>query len=69
MAWIMDTYLMGKGHYVPGIVTVKPISLDGSLGKEKMTFPPKTSPVFKLKSKQIVLSVYIIVALYYRKDF
>jgi len=37
MAWIMDTYSMGKGYSVPGVVTGKPISLGGSLGREDAT--------------------------------
>jgi len=30
MAWIMDTYSMGKGYSVPAIVTGKPIQIGGS---------------------------------------
>ncbi|MBM3707996.1 MAG: Glu/Leu/Phe/Val dehydrogenase [Actinobacteria bacterium] len=37
MAWIMDTYSMGKGYSVPGVVTGKPISLGGSQGREDAT--------------------------------
>ncbi len=37
MAWIMDTYSMGKGYSVPGVVTGKPISLGGSEGREEAT--------------------------------
>jgi glutamate dehydrogenase (NAD(P)+) len=37
MAWIMDTYSMGVGHQVPSVVTGKPISLGGSLGREEAT--------------------------------
>lgn len=33
MAWIMDTYSMNIGHSVPGVVTGKPISIGGSLGR------------------------------------
>ena len=33
MAWMMDTYSVNKGHTVPGVVTGKPISLGGSLGR------------------------------------
>jgi glutamate dehydrogenase (NAD(P)+) len=33
MAWIMDTYSMNKGYSVPGIVTGKPLSIGGSLGR------------------------------------
>jgi glutamate dehydrogenase/leucine dehydrogenase len=37
MAWIMDTYSVTKGHSVPGVVTGKPISLGGSLGRNEAT--------------------------------
>lgn len=37
MAWIMDTYSVAKGHTVPGVVTGKPISLGGSLGRAMAT--------------------------------
>ncbi len=37
MAWIMDTYSMTKGFPVLGVVTGKPISLGGSLGRDEAT--------------------------------
>ena len=37
MGWIMDTYSMGKGYPVPGVVTGKPIELGGSLGRVAAT--------------------------------
>jgi len=37
MAWIMDTYSMMKGYAVPGVVTGKPISLGGSVGRDQAT--------------------------------
>ncbi len=37
MAWIMDTYSMTKGYPIPGVVTGKPISLGGSLGRDEAT--------------------------------
>ncbi len=37
MAWIMDTYSMQVGHTVPSIVTGKPVSLGGSLGRREAT--------------------------------
>lgn len=37
MAWIMDTYSSAVGHTVPGVVTGKPISLGGSLGRASAT--------------------------------
>jgi glutamate dehydrogenase (NAD(P)+) len=33
MAWIMDTYSTNKGYSVPGVVTGKPMSIGGSLGR------------------------------------
>jgi glutamate dehydrogenase/leucine dehydrogenase len=37
MAWMMDTYSMTKGYPIPGVVTGKPISLGGSLGRNEAT--------------------------------
>ncbi len=37
MAWMMDTYSVYQGYTVPGIVTGKPISLGGSLGRTSAT--------------------------------
>lgn len=37
MAWIMDTFSVAKGYTVPGVVTGKPISLGGSLGRALAT--------------------------------
>jgi len=37
MAWIMDTYSASVGHTVPGVVTGKPVSLGGSLGRAAAT--------------------------------
>lgn len=37
MAWIMDTYSMQCGYSVPGVVTGKPLSIGGSLGRDKAT--------------------------------
>ena len=37
MAWIMDTYSMNVGYPVMGVVTGKPISLGGSLGRNEAT--------------------------------
>jgi glutamate dehydrogenase (NAD(P)+) len=37
MAWIFDTYSMNKGHSVLGVVTGKPLTIDGSLGREEAT--------------------------------
>ena len=37
MAWMYDTYSMNKGHSVLGVVTGKPLSLGGSLGRIEAT--------------------------------
>ncbi|HSN05493.1 MAG TPA: Glu/Leu/Phe/Val dehydrogenase [Nitrospira sp.] len=37
MAWIMDTYSQQVGYAVPGVVTGKPVSIGGSLGREEAT--------------------------------
>jgi glutamate dehydrogenase (NAD(P)+) len=37
MAWIMDAYSVNSGHTVLGVVTGKPISLGGSLGRATAT--------------------------------
>ncbi len=37
MAWMMDTYSMHAGYTVPSIVTGKPVSLGGSLGRREST--------------------------------
>ena len=37
MAWIMDTYSMGKGYSVPAVVTGKPIEIGGSIGRFEAT--------------------------------
>lgn len=37
MAWIMDTYSTIKGYSIPEVVTGKPISIGGSLGRDKAT--------------------------------
>jgi glutamate dehydrogenase (NAD(P)+) len=37
MAWIFDTYSMNQGHSVLGVVTGKPLTIGGSLGREEAT--------------------------------
>ena len=37
MAWIMDTYSVNVGYTVPAIVTGKPVSMGGSLGRSSAT--------------------------------
>ncbi|MGD9520973.1 MAG: Glu/Leu/Phe/Val dehydrogenase, partial [Tepidiphilus sp.] len=37
MAWMMDTYSINQGRTVMGVVTGKPVSLGGSLGRREAT--------------------------------
>jgi glutamate dehydrogenase (NAD(P)+) len=37
MAWILDTYSMMVGHQELGVVTGKPVSIGGSVGREEAT--------------------------------
>jgi len=37
MAWMVDTYSTHAGHLVPGIVTGKPLTLQGSAGRTRAT--------------------------------
>jgi glutamate dehydrogenase (NAD(P)+) len=37
MAWIMDTYSMHHGYTLSGVVTGKPVSVGGSMGREEAT--------------------------------
>jgi len=37
MAWMMDTYSANVGYTVPGVVTGKPVSIGGSLGRSTAT--------------------------------
>ena len=37
MAWMMDEYSKLRGYYCPGVITGKPISLGGSLGRDDAT--------------------------------
>jgi glutamate dehydrogenase (NAD(P)+) len=37
MAWFMDTYSVYKGHAVPEIVTGKPVSVGGTIGRREAT--------------------------------
>ena len=37
MAWIMDTYSMGKGYSIPAVTTGKPIEIGGSRGRFNAT--------------------------------
>ena len=37
MAWLMDTFSQQVGYAVPGVVTGKPLSIGGSLGREDAT--------------------------------
>src|SRR5689334_20369404 len=37
MAWIMDTISMMRGYPIPGLITGKPIAIEGSLGRNEAT--------------------------------
>src|SRR5437763_17048333 len=37
MAWIMDTISMATGYPIPGLITGKPIAVEGSLGRNEAT--------------------------------
>ncbi len=37
MAWMMDTYSMHKGYSVPAVITGKPVSIGGTVGRESAT--------------------------------
>ncbi|WP_242522721.1 Glu/Leu/Phe/Val family dehydrogenase [Candidatus Methylacidiphilum infernorum] len=37
MAWMMDTYSMQVGYPVPGVVTGKPVTIGGTLGRKEAT--------------------------------
>ena len=37
MAWFMDTYSVNIGHSVPSVVTGKPVSIGGSMGRPEAT--------------------------------
>ncbi len=37
MAWMTDAYSVQQGHFVPGIVTGKPVELGGSQGRDEAT--------------------------------
>jgi glutamate dehydrogenase (NAD(P)+) len=52
MAWIFDTYSMNKGHSVLGVVTGKPLSVGGSLGREEATARGALYTVQALAQKQ-----------------
>ena len=44
MAWMMDTYSVHTGYTVPSIVTGKPVSIGGSLGRREATGPRRRLP-------------------------
>ena len=37
MAWIMDTISMMRGYPIPGLITGKPLAIEGSLGRNEAT--------------------------------
>ena len=63
MAWIHDTYAMETGGTALGVVTGKPVSMGGSVGREDATSRGcfyctlKTLPMFKLTVKKATLVV------------
>ena len=52
MAWIFDTFSMNKGHSVLGVVTGKPLSVGGSLGREEATARGSLYCIQALATKQ-----------------
>ena len=52
MAWIFDTYSMNKGHSVLGVVTGKPLSVGGSLGRVEATARGALYCIQSLSGKQ-----------------
>ncbi|HEX6127603.1 MAG TPA: Glu/Leu/Phe/Val dehydrogenase [Candidatus Limnocylindria bacterium] len=54
MAWMMDTYSMHHGYTIPGIVTGKPISIGGSLGRNEAT---ARGAVFTLLQASVALDI------------
>jgi glutamate dehydrogenase (NAD(P)+) len=52
MAWIFDTFSMNKGHSVLGVVTGKPLSVGGSLGREEATARGSLYCIQSLAGKQ-----------------
>ena len=57
MAWIMDTYSMHHGYTIPGVVTGKPISIGGSLGRNEAT---ARGAVFTLLQASAALNVTLV---------
>lgn len=47
MAWMMDTYSVGRGHTVLGVVTGKPIAVGGSRGRASSTSRGVAAVAFK----------------------
>ncbi|HET6371465.1 MAG TPA: Glu/Leu/Phe/Val dehydrogenase, partial [Nitrospiria bacterium] len=63
MAWIMDTYSMQRGYAVSGVVTGKPISIGGSLGRLEATGRGVTTTILeamKLKGIRVDRSTVAI---------
>ena len=57
MAWMMDTYSMHRGYTVHGVVTGKPVSVGGSLGRNEAT---ARGAVFTLLQASKALNVPLI---------
>ena len=56
MAWMMDTFSMHRGYTIPGVVTGKPVSIGGSLGRNEAT---ARGAVFTLNQASKALNVPI----------
>ena len=54
MAWIMDTFSMHHGYTISGVVTGKPVSIGGSLGRNEAT---ARGAVFTLRQASTVLNL------------
>lgn len=63
MAWMMDTYSIQVGHSVPGVVTGKPVSLGGSLGRREATgrgvayLANRAMDVLKIKAENATVAI------------
>jgi len=51
MAWMTDAYSVQQGHFVPGIVTGKPIELGGSQGRDEATSAGVVSTIISALKK------------------
>lgn len=64
MAWIMDTFSMHRGYSIPAVVTGKPVSVGGTLGREYATglgVTYITRAILKQKSGQNIDDISVAV--------